>query len=190
MNKKGFTLIELMVVIAIVGTLSSVLVPSISNLTDKANVAKIVAAVDSLKTASNAHYMDTGAYAYEYAAPWYTNPAQHRLSLDPGTNGWNGPYLDVPLSRSDNPYKNRIWLYANTNGWPTSSGGAGFDLTGNGIIDVTGAGNHVVFYAIRANTAQMINVLVDGDGEANPFNQGKFEQRSNYYGAFYITGGR
>lgn len=37
LNKKGFTIVELVIVIAVIGILSAVLIPTFSNLTDKAN---------------------------------------------------------------------------------------------------------------------------------------------------------
>lgn len=37
LNKKGFTIVELVIVIAVIGILSAVLIPTFSNLTEKAN---------------------------------------------------------------------------------------------------------------------------------------------------------
>ena len=47
----GFTLIELMIVVAIIGILAAVAIPAYSDYTMKAKVANIQAAADSLKTA-------------------------------------------------------------------------------------------------------------------------------------------
>lgn len=49
MNKKGFTLIEMLVVIAIIAVLVSIIIPTVMNSTNKANAAATAANLRSLK---------------------------------------------------------------------------------------------------------------------------------------------
>ena len=50
-NKKGFTIVELVIVIAVIGVLAAVLIPTFINLTDKANKAADDSLVKNLNTA-------------------------------------------------------------------------------------------------------------------------------------------
>ena len=61
-NNKGFTLVELLVVIAIIGILAVVAVPSLFKNINKANAADVVADISAIKTAVVAEYADKGAF--------------------------------------------------------------------------------------------------------------------------------
>ncbi len=64
-NNKGFTLIELMVVISIIAFLSSVVLASISKAREKAVLTKTVSEMRSLQTALEQYKLDNGIYPYE-----------------------------------------------------------------------------------------------------------------------------
>src|SRR6266481_1554590 len=61
-NQDGFTLIEIMVVILILGLLATIVVQSLRGATDKAKRTKAQADIAELKTALDRYYLDNGFY--------------------------------------------------------------------------------------------------------------------------------
>ena len=49
-NKRGFTIVELVIVIAVIAILAAVLIPTFSNIVDKANQASDTSLVRNLNT--------------------------------------------------------------------------------------------------------------------------------------------
>ena len=60
-DQKGFTLIELMIVIAIVGILAAVALPAYTNYTERAKFAEVINATQAIKVAVEECYARTGA---------------------------------------------------------------------------------------------------------------------------------
>ena len=66
--QKGFTLIELMIVIAIIGILAAIAVPQYSTYTKRAKFSEVVMAVTQFKTPAEIAYQTTGAALSELNA--------------------------------------------------------------------------------------------------------------------------
>jgi len=60
--EEGFTLIEIMVVILILGLLATIVVQSLRGATDKAKRTKAQADISEIKTALDRYYLDNGYY--------------------------------------------------------------------------------------------------------------------------------
>ena len=102
---RGFTLIEIMVVIVIIGLLAAVIVPTVMGKVDDARVAKAKADIQSLEAALSMYYLDNSKYpsseqgltalTQQPTDPsikhWRPGGYLERVSKDP----WGTPYLYV-----------------------------------------------------------------------------------------------
>jgi len=60
--QKGFTLIELMIVVAIIGILAAVAIPAYQDYVVKSKLAKVTGSTDSIKTAIALYYQEQGSF--------------------------------------------------------------------------------------------------------------------------------
>ncbi len=158
-RSSGFTLIEIIVVLALITLLAGVVVPMVSGVSSQGQAAKILAVADTLKKACARHFADTGRTAIEYSGPSYITASVRNLSLTQTTAGWRGPYIDHPLSYSDNPFGTYVHVYSSFTAGNPNPGG--FDLVGAGSDTVTGAGNFVRFGSVPQPVAQAVNDTLD-----------------------------
>jgi prepilin-type N-terminal cleavage/methylation domain-containing protein len=61
-NKKGFTLIELMIVVAIVGILAAIAIPAYIDYTIRARITEIAGGYDALSTALSEYHASNGYF--------------------------------------------------------------------------------------------------------------------------------
>lgn len=62
-KQSGFTLIELMIVVAIIGILAAIALPAYQNYTNKAKFSEVVVATSAVKTAFEVAYAEYGTIA-------------------------------------------------------------------------------------------------------------------------------
>lgn len=99
----GFTLIEIMVVILILGLLATLVVQSLRGATDKAKRTKAIADISELKTALDRYYIDNGSYptSDQGLGALVTRPTSGNIPA----NYEDGGYIQrVPPDPWGNPY--------------------------------------------------------------------------------------
>ena len=80
--QQGFTLIELMIVVAIIGILAAVAIPAYSDYTNRAKVTEIITAASACKTSVTEFFESQGAMPTTLAAAGCaSNPTAHAGAL-------------------------------------------------------------------------------------------------------------
>lgn len=120
MNHKSFTLIELLIVVAIIGILAAIAVPNFLNAQIRAKLAKTEAEMNSYVTAAEMYRLDNGDYHPHNHTSWQnkylTTPIAYFASVPRDifetqnlSNAWNLKYGEYHLERIYSP-EGALWL--------------------------------------------------------------------------------
>jgi len=82
MNKKGFTLVELMVVLAILGLLAGIGIPQYTKVMERAKIGADIARVAQVQAAVNAFIAECGSAEEVTEIKAITSPATHATFAD------------------------------------------------------------------------------------------------------------
>lgn len=114
-QKTGFTLVELLLVLVILGTLAAIVVPKFAGRSEQAKIAAAEAQITNFETALDAFEIDNSYY------PSTEDGLQPLVEAPDDADNWRGPYLKkgVPLDRWGNEF---IYRY------PSEMNDTGYDL--------------------------------------------------------------
>ncbi len=98
--QQGFTLVELLLVLVILGVLAGIVLPKFSGRTEQARVTAAQSQISTFGTALDAFEVDNGYY------PKGKSGLQDLVQQPRDALNWKGPYLkgEVPLDPWGNPY--------------------------------------------------------------------------------------
>jgi general secretion pathway protein G len=102
-GQKGFTLIEIMVVIVILGLLAAIVAPSVMDRPDQARAIRVAQDVKGIESALKLYRLDN------YGYPQQGQGLKFLVDNPSGLETWKGPYVD---SMPEDPWGNE-YRYSN-----------------------------------------------------------------------------
>src|SRR6202034_4083111 len=104
-GERGFTLVEILVVITIIGLIMALVGPRVLNYLGEAKLKAAKIQIESFSSTLDLYYLDTGRY------PSTSEGLTALVQRPAGVDGWNGPYLKgefVPNDPWGRPYVYRM----------------------------------------------------------------------------------
>lgn len=110
-QQNGFTLLELLIVVAIIGILAAIAIPAMSSYVKKAHYAAALAECREVYNAFTVYHLDNGMYPYDSSDPKFDVATFFPLDYSGAiTRRLVGQQADAFKSPDDNGLNQEFWL--------------------------------------------------------------------------------
>jgi len=132
-RRQGFTLVELLLVLVILGALAAIVVPKFAGRTQQAKETQAITQISAFETALNSFEVDNGYY------PQGSDGLSELINPPKNASNWRGPYIkELPNDPWGNPY-----IYEN----PGKVNTSGFDIISAGPDGRPGTEDDITNYS-------------------------------------------
>lgn len=113
-KNRGFTLVELMVVIAIIAVLAGIIIPTAMKGIDKSKVSRAIADVKAVKAAAVEYYADNGSWptdTNDFTSADGNDPYIDKWPKDPWKNsdfGWDNANKTITVNNVPDSAKDKM----------------------------------------------------------------------------------
>lgn len=130
-RKRGFTLVEMLLVVTIIGILATVVVVKFAGVSERARIAAARDSIASISSAIDVYEVDMGKYP----------GSLEDLVRNPGGATWHGPYIKGGMEAMTDPWGMQYQYTKKENDYEIRSSGP--DQQANSADDITGFGSGV-----------------------------------------------
>lgn len=162
---QGVIASSVFIIVAVVAT------PAMDEIVEDGKSLKVLRLYERLSIACTQHHQDTGKLASEFSSSSESDRRNlkmyHQLSLNQLYAGWQGPYIQTPISQADNPFGGKVELHNNLSTYPA----LGFELSDGTLAHEEG--QYIVMTGIPAEVARRLERHLDAvpeDSESLPEN--------------------